>query len=218
MPIFASQYRCLFTNKKSELDYDVQTKTSALTKKKLMARLVNLFVKTGTEWKNIAEEDREGKDVINNFTLPLMGFSTIAIFLGSLINNEGFDFETAIKISFTSFLSIYLSVYVSMFLINAIKSFFQLPSDNSKTLIFIGYAYALYIVIELITGLIPEFFMLKILILYTIYIVWEGVVPIFNIKEEQRTGFSLICVAILLVIPFIIDKILFYLIPGNAVV
>lgn len=188
-----------------------------MTRKTLFIRLKNLVLFTNKEWKNIAEEEREGKDVINQFSLPLIGFLTLASFIGSLFNNQGFDFQTALKLSLTNFLSAYGSIYLAMLLINLAKPMFHLQTVSSKTLAFVGYAYALYFAIEILTNLFPEFYLLRILIIYTVFIIWEGVIPMFKVKEEQRTGFTLLSSLIILLIPFLLDYILKLIIPGNSV-
>lgn len=189
-----------------------------MTKTKLFIRLKNLVIRTNNEWKNIAEEERKGKEVISQFSLPLIGFLTLATFVGSLFNNHGLDFETALKVSLSNFLSTYGSIYVAMLLINVAKPIFHLQTNNSKTLSFIGYAYGLYFAIEILTNLIPEFYLLRVLMLYTIFIIWEGVMPMFKVREEQRTGFALVCSIIILFTPWVIDYILKLIIPGNSVV
>lgn len=189
-----------------------------MTNKTLIIRLKNLVLSTSNEWKDIAEEEREGKEVISQFSLPLIGFLTLATFIGSIFNNHGFDFETALKVSLSNFLSAYGSIYVTMLLINVAKPIFHLQTISSKTLSFVGYAYGLYFAIEILTSLIPEFYLLRILILYTIFIIWEGVMPIFKVREEQRTGFALVCSIIILLTPWVLDYILKLIIPGNSVV
>ncbi len=188
-----------------------------MTRQRLLLRFKNLLIKTGNEWKDIAEDKLEGKEVINRFTLPLIALSTLATFIGNLINNEGLDFESALKVGLANFLSAFIAVHLSILIINLLKPTFHLTPDKNKTSTFVGYTYGLYLVIEIATGLIPEFYLLRILILYTVYIIWEGVVPVFKVREEQRTGFAFICALVILLIPYLLDKLLFMLIPGNSI-
>lgn len=189
-----------------------------MTRKALFIRLKNLVLSTSNEWKNIADDKREGKDVIGQFSLPLLGFITIATFIGYSFNNQGFEFETAFKLSLSNFASAYGSIYVAMLLINLTKPIFHLQTNSSKALSFVGYAYGLYFAIEIITNLFPEFYLLRILILYTVFIVWEGVIPMFKVREEQRTGFALVCSIIILLTPWVLNYILKLIIPGNSIV
>lgn len=188
-----------------------------MTKKSVFIRLKNLLINTNKEWKNIADEDREGKEVISKFALPLIGFLTLASFVGSLFNNQIFDFEVSIKVALTDFLSAYGSVYLSMLLINLAKPLFHLQTNTSRTLSFVGYTYGLIFGIEILTNLFPEFYLLRILVVYTLFIIWEGVAPMFKVREEQRTGFALVCSLIILVLPFLLDYLLKLIIPGNSV-
>ncbi len=188
-----------------------------MTKKQLILRLKNLVLAPKKEWEVIAREERDGKEAIHQFSLPLIGFLTGASLLGILVNNQGFAVEFALKMALTDFLSAYGSVYLSAVLIHLVRHFFKWDSSYSQTFLFVGFAFGLTFAIKTITNLFPEFYMLRLLVLYTIYIVWEGVVPVFKIKDQQRHAFAMVCSVIILGIPFLLDYVLKLVIPGNSV-
>ncbi len=191
--------------------------TFNLTRKNIVLRFRNLLVKTGNEWKDIADENKDGQEIINRFSLPLLALCTLATFLGSIFNNEGADFETALKVSLTTFLSYYGSFYLATLLINLTKPVFQFKPNRSKTLTLVAYSYGLFLALDTIVGLFPEFYPIKILVLYAAFLVWEGVVPMLEVSEEHRMGLSLISAIAIIILPFILDKVLLLIIPGNAV-
>ena len=62
--------------------------------------------------------------------------------------------------------------------------------------------------------LLPEFFFLRIFILYTFYIVWEGAGPYMQVEEKERLKFAGITTVIILLTPAVIEFVLFMLMPG----
>lgn len=181
-------------------------------------RLLNLFIKTGSEWKNIVQEDSTGIKAVNQYATPLISICTIAAFIGSLLNRQGADFEIALKISIITFLSIYGGMFLSVLLINKTLRFFNLAENKESSYTLVAYGISVYAAISAVTQLIPEFQLLWVCVIYTGYLVSEGVSPLFKVRDEHKSGFVLLSSAILLASPFIINFVLKKIMPGFQVV
>ena len=59
-----------------------------------------------------------------------------------------------------------------------------------------------------------SFFFLRIFILYTFYIVWEGAGPYMGVEEKIRLKFVGFTTAIILLTPVVIEILLSMLMPG----
>ena len=68
--------------------------------------------------------------------------------------------------------------------------------------------------LNIVLMLLPEFFFLRIFILYTFYIVWEGAGPYMQVEENERLKFAGITTVIILLTPAVIEFVLFMLMPG----
>ncbi len=71
--------------------------------------------------------------------------------------------------------------------------------------------------LSIILALLPEFFFLRIFVLYTFYIVWEGAEPYMKVEEPVRMKFTCVATGIILLTPTIIGFLLFMLMPGLRV-
>lgn len=58
---------------------------------------------------------------------------------------------------------------------------------------FVGYSSSLMFALNIVLMLLPEFFFLRIFVLYTFYIVWEGAGPYMQVEEKIRLKFVGIC-------------------------
>lgn len=79
---------------------------------------------------------------------------------------------------------------------------------------FVGYSSSLMFALNIVLMLLPEFFFLRIFILYTFYIVWEGAGPYMQVEENIRLKFVGIATAVILITPALIEFVLFLLMPG----
>ena len=57
-------------------------------------------------------------------------------------------------------------------------------------------------------------FFFRFFVLYTVYIVWEGAGAYLKINEGHRLRFTVINTAVILAAPFVIERMLGFLLPG----
>lgn len=177
-------------------------------------RLKNLIVSPSAEWKAISKEELSGLNVVNQFALPLIAMSSLAAFIGTSIYLEGFNVEESLKKALLVFLSLLASVYVAVGVVYFLMPKFNLEQDRGRVFMFVAYASSVIFAVKFITELIPELFFLKILNLYTAYIVWEGVTPIFNVDEKDKPGFVVLAAFILIAGNYAVFRLLHLLLPG----
>ena len=79
---------------------------------------------------------------------------------------------------------------------------------------YVGYTSCITFIIIAVLELIPDFFFIKVGELYVIYIIWESIGPFVKLDEKKKISFTAIFSALILLAPFIIEKILFSLMPG----
>lgn len=78
---------------------------------------------------------------------------------------------------------------------------------------FVIYSIALNMVIHAILSVFSQLFFLYIAILYTFYIVWEGVTPMLGVSDQKRTTISVCICATITLIPVFILLIFEHLFP-----
>jgi len=169
-------------------------------------------------WDMLAEKEEDGDKFLSHFVYPLIGLVTIAAFLGILFTRKEFDVEVALKASIRSLLAVFCGFFMSAYLLNEIwQGFFKREKDIKLCQRFVGYSSVLMWALSIVLMLLPEFFFLRIFVLYTFYIVWEGAQPYMKVEENMQLKFVAITTTIILLIPILIETILFMLMPGLRV-
>ncbi len=168
-------------------------------------------------WAALKEKDNtEDHDVfLSRYLYPIIGLVTIAAFIGILFTRKEFHVELALKSAIRTLISSFGGVYLSAYFLNELwGGWFKQKKDFKLCLRFSGYSLALMYALNIVLLLLPEFFFLNIFVLYTFYIVWEGAVPYMQVGESWRLKFVSVATVIILLTPFLIEKVLMLLMPG----
>ncbi|MDR2138589.1 MAG: YIP1 family protein [Tannerella sp.] len=178
-------------------------------------RLAGLIFKPAGTWNQLSRREETKEIFLSRYIYPLMGLMALAAFVGVLFSRKEFSFEIALKSALKSLISNLGGYYLSVCLMNELwQSIFHRPKQTARWYCFVGYASALMFALNLMEALLPEFFFLRLAVLYTAYIIWEGATPYMHVPEEERLKFSACTSAVLIVTPLAIDCLLFLMMPG----
>jgi hypothetical protein len=169
--------------------------------------------------KNEQNEQNEGNETfLSRFVYPFIGLITLATFVGNFLSRRDFDLQSALKMSILSLISSIGGFFLASYLLNEIwNRFFGREKDFKLCQRFIGYSFVAVFAVDIILSLLPEFFFLKIFMLYTIYIVWEGARLYMEVDETGQLKLSLIATALIIFVPVLIEIIFRILMPGLRV-
>ncbi|MDR1879375.1 MAG: YIP1 family protein [Tannerellaceae bacterium] len=163
----------------------------------------------------LSKRKERDDEFLARFVYPLIGLVTLSAFLGILFTRKEFDVELALKASIKTLVSSFGGFFLAAYLLNEVwAGFFGKEKDMKLCQRFVGYSSALMFALNTILLLLPEFFFLRIFILYTVYIVWEGAVPYMKVEEDIRLKFVAAATVFIVAIPELINTILFMLMPG----
>jgi hypothetical protein len=190
--------------------------------KELFRQVMFLISRPEQAWKELAEKEERGDEFLTKFVYPLIGFVAASAFIGVLFTEREFDIEHAIKSAIKAIFSFFGGFFMAAYLLNeAWKSFFKQANNLQLCRRFIGYASVAMFVIHIIFALLPllplmNFFFLRVFILFiaTIYIVWEGAIPYMKVEDKIRLKFVMTVSLLIVMLPEIINRILFMLLPG----
>ena len=181
-------------------------------------RLTGLILRPGATWEQLSRQEERQELFLSRFIFPLIGIIVLSAFLGELFTRKEFDFEVALKITLRTAIAITGGFFLGAYLLNEVwKGLFKQLTDIELCRFFVGYASAFMFVLYIITSLLPDFFFLQVLGLYTVYMVWEGAVVYMNVEEEAQLKFTVIASLIVIVTPFVIEHALRMLMPGFRV-
>ncbi len=188
--------------------------------KDLFKWVIALTTTPGKAWKELSEKEEKGDEYLSRFVFPLIGLVAVAAFLGILFIHKEFNVELALKSAIKVLIAYFGGFYLASYWLNELLgSMFGKEKDLKLSQRFVGYSSAMMYALTALLLIFPvsEFFFLRIFILYTVYIVWEGALFYMRIAEKQRLKFVLIASALIIVLPIIIELLLFMLMPGMRV-
>lgn len=177
--------------------------------------VILIITQPAKAWDELVKKEEKGDEFLTRFVYPLVGLVTLAAFLGILFTRKEFDVQLALKASIRTLVSAFGGFYLAAYTMNEIwQGVYKKEKDFLLWQRFVGYSSSLMFTLNIILMLLPEFFFLRIFILYTFYIIWEGSVSYMHIEEAERLKFVGITTVVVLVIPWIIEMALFMLMPG----
>lgn len=159
-------------------------------------------------WEEIRLQDRRA--VFAAFVYPMIGLCGLSVFIGSLLT-YGWGGPQSFQLAMTQCCAVAVSLFGGYFLaayaINQMRvKMFALTSDVPLTHQFAGYALVLPFLQNIIVGVLPDFWLIGLLLqFYIVYIVWEGARVLMEIDEKKRLRFTLLSSALLIICPAVIQ-------------
>ncbi|WP_294470217.1 Yip1 family protein [uncultured Bacteroides sp.] len=160
-------------------------------------------------WEEISmEEDR--RKVFMAFVYPMIGLCGLSVFIGSLLTN-GWGGPQSFQIAMTNCCAVAVALFGGYFLaayaINEMGvRMFGLPANIPLTQQFAGYALVVSFLLQIVTGLLPDFRIIAWLLqFYIVYVVWEGTPIMIGVEEKLRLKYTLFSSALLILCPMVIQ-------------
>lgn len=188
---------------------------------------MELISKPEKAWNRLAGEEADQERFLSRYLFPLIGMLTLAAFVGVFFADRVFSIEKALRLAIKALLSSLCSFYLGAYILDRLLSGpFGGKSDLPLCQRFMGYASSLVYVLMIVLGLLPsgDFFFLYIFVLYTPFIVYAGAGTYMGIDETpwkwnwtRRTAFTIATSALIIFLPGLIDKFLYFLMPGFRV-
>lgn len=183
--------------------------------KDLFNRLISLIFKPSETWIKLKEREEDEETFLSRYLYPLIGLIALAAFLGVLFSYKEFNFEIALKSAIKVLISYAGGFFLSVYILNEVwQNVFKRPKDTKLCQSFVGYSSSVMFLVSIVLSLLPEFFFLHAVILYTPYLIWEGAIPYMRVNEDEQVRFSVLGSLIIMLPPIIIGYLLFMMMPG----
>lgn len=177
--------------------------------------LIMLVVQPKKAWEAIVERNESRDEYLTQFFYPLIGLCTLASFVGVFFHNETGNLENALKESTITITSLFAGFFLASFAIRQFShKWIKIEGDNKLFQKLTAYAMALTVIISAILEIMPDFFFLRIAELYVYLIIWESIGTMIQIDEKKRVIFTSVATTIILLSPYIIERILYTMMPG----
>lgn len=178
--------------------------------KNLFLRCIGIIGSPKVEWIKIKEENDSFFQLIANFLFPLLLLAAVASMIGSYfqIIGNGFAPDVLIVSGLRPFLSILISVLISILAINAMIETFGGTSNLNQAAKLVVYSFVPGILVAIIFGMAPWFYILGLFFLYSFYIFYLGTPVLLNIPTERQSNFSTLSSTTILIIYLMVSFIL----------
>lgn len=177
--------------------------------------LILLVVQPKKAWELIVERNESRDEYLAQFFYPLIGLCTLASFVGAFFHKGTNCLENALKESTITITSLFAGYFVAAFAIRQFSNkWIKVEGDIKLFQKLTAYSMALTVVISAILEVMPDFFFLRIAELYVYLIVWESIGTIVQIDEKKRVIFTSVATTIFLLSPYIIERVLYMMMPG----
>ena len=144
--------------------------------KEIFKLVVAIISQPAKAWDILTRKEENDDEFLSRFVYPLIGFVTVAAFLGVLFTRKEFDVELALKSSIRTLVAAFGGFYLASYLLNELwQGLFKREKDVRLCQRFVGYSSSLLFTLNIVLMLLPEFFFLRIFVLYTfLYRVGRG--------------------------------------------
>ena len=177
--------------------------------KELFKISMSLISSPAKAWEEISmEEDR--RKVFMAFVYPMIGLCGLSVFIGSLLTN-GWGGPQSFQIAMTNCCAVAVALFGGYFLaayaINEMGiKMFGMHANMPLVQQFAGYALVVPFLLQIVTGLLPDFRIIAWLLqFYIVYVVWEGVPVLMGVEEKQRLKYTLLSSVLLILCPAVIQ-------------
>lgn len=180
-----------------------------LSYKELFNIAMKLISSPAKAWEEIYMEE-DGQKVFMTFVYPMIGLCGLSVFIGSLLTN-GWGGPQSFQIAMTDCCAVAVALFGGYFLaayaINEMgRRMFRMHSKMLLTQQFAGYALVVSFLLHIVTGLLPHFKIIALLLqFYIVYVVWEGAPIMMGVEEKQRFKYTLLSSALLILCPIAIQ-------------
>ena len=147
-------------------------------------------------WEEIRlEEDR--RKVFTAFVYPMIGLCGLSVFAGSLLA-KGWEGPQSFQYAMTQCCAVAVALFggyfLAAYLINGVcVRFFHMKDDLPLVQQFAGYALVVPFLLQIVIGILPDFSIIALLLLfYIVYVVWEGSRVLMQVAESFRLRFTFV--------------------------
>ena len=130
--------------------------------KEIFKLVVAIISQPGKAWDILTRKEEKDDEFLSRFVYPLIGFVTVAAFLGVLFTRKEFDVELALKSSIRTLVAAFGGFYLASYLLNEIwQGWFKREKDMKLCQRFVGYSSSLMFALNIVLMLLPEFFFFR---------------------------------------------------------
>ncbi len=177
----------------------------------IFIRIIDLIKSPRATWICIEEENLKSREIQSRFFYPLVVMVTLGTVIGAFWGKD-FALDLMLKKTIIVLTSTFAGYFMSVIVLNEIisSSMFNMEKQYKACVRLVAYSSSILLCINTIVAIVPDWFILRIVYLYTAYVIWEGSGIIFNGLEDSKKGiFTAISFVLLYASPLFIEKLMY---------
>jgi len=166
----------------------------------IIDRIGEIILNPKTFWKSQKETDERLSVLLGGHFLPLLLVVVLVVFLGEFFRSPHFYAGFALLKALYEVVFLLLLYFVSVFIANELLETFGGEKKIRITYKLITYSLTPFLMISMLTGLIPYLNDLNILGIYSIYVFWIGGKEFVEISGENKERYLMITIVVIIFI------------------
>ena len=147
-------------------------------------------------WDSKKEDLDSPSKLLVGYLLPIIIVVAVAVFLGEFFRCSNFYVGIALLKSLRIIVLFLLQYFISVFFTNELIKTFGSEKNIDISRNLIAFSLTPFLLISIITGLIPFLYVMGILGFYGFYIFWVGVKELLVFPENKQLSYTLITVSV----------------------
>ena len=172
--------------------------------KEIFIRIYQLIMRPSAAWQKMDEQGEVAQSLFfSRFLFPIMGIAALSCF-GNVLGEE-FNAQTlehVLRLAIVEFVKFFIGFYFLVFLLKEILPYFSGVREKEH-------------IERFVVNILPKgFSFLEYAVLGIFYVIWTGAKIFLHIDDSKQRTFTLIVTIIVLVVPIIVERILYLMMPG----
>lgn len=150
-----------------------------------------------------------------SFVLPLLIISSVSVGLGYFLNGSHYRVEVLIIRAVFYFLSMIGSYFISIKLIQSFVYFlWEMRLKRSNLELFVATSLSILVIVDVLIAFLPVIFFIQFAKFFVIIIMATLAPELFKIRQKIVPMLIVLSVIIINVVPFILRKLLYLMVPN----
>lgn len=162
----------------------------------IFSRVRQIILQPKDFWRSQRNEAGSQMEILVAHLLPLLLLASLAVFVGEFFSNVQFYAGTAVYLAVRKFVFFILFYFISVFFANQLMQTLGGTKDIRLARKLMGYSITPFLLISLVTGLVPYLQDLNILGLYCFYLFWLGGKELVDMPEKKRDSYLMLTIMV----------------------
>lgn len=162
---------------------------------------IALIIRPKQQWIKVINDKRKEQGVFLNLFFPGLILILVTVLLGSFLfeSTYGFLFKYAVIKSVRAVLLVFTTFITSTLILYEVSRWYKVPIDFETSRRLVVYSMLPYVFITIICGLFPFLTFLRLASFYSFYLLYSGLVTIYNINPYRKIAYlSVLFISMLL--------------------